>query len=73
MMREKVLLRRLATAKRITLPNKETFLARYERTGRRVLPGNITIKNNRKIGLRQQRGRRGQQGGRLIVNALKLG
>ena len=73
MMREKVLLRRLATAKRITLPNKETILARYERTGRRVLPGNITIKNNRKIGLRQQRGRRGQQGGSLIVNALKLG
>ena len=34
MMREKVLLRRLATAKRVTLPNEETFLARYERTGR---------------------------------------
>lgn len=73
MMREKVLLRRLATAKRVTLPNEETFLARYERTGRWVLPGNITIKNNRKIGLRQQRWRRDQQRGSLIVNALQLG
>ena len=70
-MREKILLKRLATAKRVTLPNREIFLARYERTGRRVWPRNITIKNNRKIGPRRQWRGRGQRGGSLIGNALK--
>ena len=42
-MREKRLLRRRVIPKKFTLPNGQTFYARYERTSRRNLLRNVTI------------------------------
>ena len=55
-----ILLRRLAQPRRVTLPNGQTFLARYERVNRAsVYPTNARIKRTytRKIGLRRQKKR----------------
>ena len=37
MYREKVLLRRKVTPRRVTLPNRRSFVARYERVSRKNL------------------------------------
>ena len=71
-MREKILLQRRVVSKKVTLPNGQTFHARYERTSRRNLPTNVTIRNNR-IGPRQQRTRKTQQDGSIMGNIVKLG
>ena len=71
-MREKILLQRRVVSKKVTLPNGQTFHARYERTSRRNLPTNFTIRNNR-IGPRQQRTRKTQQDGSIMGNIVKLG
>ena len=47
-MREKILLRRRATPKVVTLPNGITFTAKQERISRKQLPINIHVKNARK-------------------------
>ena len=48
-MREKILLRRLVAPKRVTLPNGQSFVARYERVSRKNLRRNITAKKYRKL------------------------
>ena len=45
-------------------------MARYKRVSRKKLPRNITVKEARKIGPRQQRT---QKGGSIIGNIVKLG
>ena len=67
-MKEKIPLRRRVVSKKVTLPNGKTFHARYERTSRRNLPTNVTIRKNRTIGPRQQRARKTQQGGSILRN-----
>ena len=62
-MREKKLLWQRVILKKVTLPNGQTFYARYKRTSRRNLPRNVTIRKNRRIGTRQQRTRKMEQGG----------
>ena len=52
-MREKILLQQRVAPKRVTLPNGESFVARYEKVSRKNLPRNITVKKVRKIGPRQ--------------------
>ena len=58
-MREKILLRRRVAPKWVTLPNRQSFVARYKRVSRKNLPRNITVKKVRKIGPRQQRTQKG--------------
>ena len=59
-MRETIILRRCATSRQITLPNGQTFAARYERTSRRNLPRNVTVRRTRWIGPTEQQKRRAQ-------------
>ena len=73
MMREKILLRRRVVPKKVTLPIGQTFYAKYEKTSRRNLPRNATIRKNRTIEPRQQRTRKIQQVGRTLGNIVKLG
>ena len=42
MVRNKILLRRKMTPKRVTLPDGHSFVARYERVSRKNLPRNVT-------------------------------
>ena len=46
MYRKKILLRQKATPQRVTLPNGQSFLARYERVSRKNLPSNVTIRRS---------------------------
>ena len=46
MYRKKILLRQKATPQRVTLPNRRSFLARYERVSRKNLPSNVTIRRS---------------------------
>ena len=57
----------------MTLENRKSFLARYERVSRKILPRNVTITRIRQIGLRRQRQRRTQQEGSLFGSIVKLG
>ena len=59
-MRQKIILQRLDTSKKITLHSRDTFPARYERTSRRNLPRNITDRRTREIGPKKQWKRRTQ-------------
>ena len=59
-MREPTILRRSATPKQVTLPSRETFAARYERTSRQNLLRNITVRRKRRTGPRNQQKRRVQ-------------
>lgn len=43
-MRDKIVLRRRATPKVVTLPNGRTFTAKWERISRKQLPINIRVK-----------------------------
>ena len=72
-MREKILLQRRVFPKKDTLPNGKTFYVKYERTSRRNLPSNVTIRKNRTNGPRQQRIRKTQQGRSILGNIGKLG
>ena len=69
-MREKILLRRRVAPKWVTLPNRQSFVAKYKRVRRKNLPSNITVKKVRKIWPRQQRT---QKGGSIIGTIVKLG
>ena len=51
-MRETIILGRSATPRQITLPNGETLVARYERTIRKNLPRNVTVRRTRQTGAR---------------------
>ena len=56
---------KLATSKRVTLPNGRTFVAHYKRILRDHLPPNITMRRTytqRAAPRSRRRGRRGQQG-----------
>ena len=59
-------LRRRVNLKRITLPDRTTFYARYERVRRANLTANVTTKRTRAIGPRQQ-------GAGLLISAFSLG
>ena len=52
-MRAKIVLGRPAVPKRVRLPNGTSFVARYERTSRKNLPGNIRV--TRTVGPRNKR------------------
>ena len=54
------------TPQRVTLPNGQSFVARYERVSRKNLPRNVTIKRARHIGPKRQRKHKTQKGN--IVN-----
>ena len=43
-MREKIILRKIATPKIVMLPDGRTFTAQYERISRKNLPSNIRVK-----------------------------
>ena len=49
MPRQKIVLRRHVTPPRVKLPNRQPFLARYERVSRRNLPRNVTVRWTRRI------------------------
>ena len=72
-MRQNILLSRCTTPQRICLPNGQSFLGRYERGSRRNLPGNVTIKQTRWIGLRSRHTRKAQKGGRILGELAKWG
>ena len=57
-MRQKIILRRQAVPANITLPNGTTFVARYERIGRKNLPGNIRVTKTRTIDPQKKRTRK---------------
>ena len=54
------------TPQRVTLPNGQSFVARYERVSRKNLSRNVTIKRARHIGPKRQRKHKTQKGN--IVN-----
>ena len=70
-MREPTILRRRATPKQVTLPSRETFAARYERTSRQNLPRNITVRRKRRTGPRNQQ-KRGAQLHRKVTDEHKM-
>ena len=61
MPRKNIILRRLAMPKKVTLPNRRIFFAKYARVSARGLPQDVRIarKYVRKIGPRRQRKHRG--------------
>ena len=73
MVRDKILLRRKVTPKRITLPDGRSFVARYERVSRKNLPRNVNINKARAIGQRRQRKRKTQQGAGILGSVFNLG
>ena len=76
MRRDKILLRLLrqhVRPQRVALPNRQSFVAKYERVCRKNLPRNVTIKRARQIGPRQQRKCKTQKGGSLLGNIVNLG
>ena len=58
MMRQKIVLRRRAVPKQVTLPNGTSFMAMYERMSRKKLPGNIRVTKTRIIGSQKKRFRK---------------
>ena len=58
---------------RVTLPNGQSFVARYERVSRKNLPRNVTIKRARQIGPKRQTKHKTQKGGSLLGNIVNLG
>ena len=71
-MKEKMLLWRRVIPKKVTLINRQTFYVKYKRSSRENLPRNVTITKNRRIGPRQQRTRKTEQGGIILGNIVKL-
>ena len=57
-MRQKIVLRRRAVPKQVTLPNGTSFMAMYERMSRKKLPGNIRVTKTRIIGPQKRRFRK---------------
>ena len=54
-MRQKIVLRRRAVPKHVMLPNGTSFMAKYERMGRKNLPGIIKVRRTKTIGPRKRR------------------
>ena len=73
MVRDKILLRRRVTPRRVTLPNGKSFVARHERISRKNVPIDVTIKRAQQIGPNRQRKRKTQIGGSLLGNIVNLG
>ena len=73
MRRDKILLRRRVTPQRVTLPNGQSFVAKYEMVSRKNLPRNVIIKRAQQIGPRRQRKRKTLKGGSLLGNIVNLG
>ena len=71
-MRQNILLRRRTTPQRVRLPNRQSFLARYERVSRRNFPRIVTTKRTRTIGSRKQRKRQVQTDGSIRGQIAKL-
>ena len=57
-MRQKIVLRRRAVPKQVTLPNGTLFMAKYERMSRKTLPRNKTVTRTGTIGPRKRRVRK---------------
>ena len=72
MVRDKILLQRLIDPKKVNLPDRRTFYARYERVSRKNLPANVTIKKASTVGPRC-RCKWKQQGTAILSNKFKLG
>ena len=67
-------MRRLNTPKRVTLPNSQTFIARYKRVPRSEMPANVTIRRRytqRAVARDRRRRRRGRQGGHGLFDFVK--
>ena len=62
-MRAKIVLGCPAVPKRVRLPNGTSFVARYERTSRKNLPGNIRV--TRTVGPRNKRQTRVKKKGKV--------
>ena len=64
---------KLATPKRVTLPNGRTFVARYKRIPRDYLPPNIVMRRNytQRAAPRGRRHRRRDQQGQGIFDLIK--
>ena len=73
MRRDKILLRRRVTPQRVTLPNGQSFVAKYEMVSRKNLPRNVIIKRAQEIGPRRQRKRKTLKGSSLLGNIVNLG
>ena len=73
MYKDKVLLRWKVTPQRVTLPDEQSFLARYESVSLKNLPSNVTIRRNQTIGARRQSKRKTQPGAGLLGSVLSLG
>ena len=69
-------MRKLATPKRVTLPNGRTFLARYKRVLRSELSANVTMarRYRRRVaaGRRRRSPRKGQRGSRFYDTLKKI-
>lgn len=71
MPKQKNLLRMHTSPQQVCLPNRQLFLARYERVSRRNLPKKMTITRKIQIGPRNQRKQK-QKGGSIFGNIVKL-
>lgn len=66
MYRDKILLRKRTTQRRVNLASRRSFVPRYKRVSQKSLPANVTIKRNQTIGSRQKRKRKTQKGSELL-------
>ena len=64
---------KMNTPKRVTLPNAQTFIARYKRVSRAQLPANVTIRRRytQRTAPKNKRRKRGQQRGCGIFDFVK--
>ena len=69
-------MRKLATPKRVTLPNGRTVVARYKRVPRSELPANVTMARRYRgrvaAGRRRTPSRKGQRGSGFFDNLKKI-
>ena len=69
-------IRKLATPKRVTLPNSRTFLARYKKVPRSELPANVTMTSRYRgrvaAGRRRRPPRKNQRGSRFFDTLKKI-
>ena len=53
MVNQSIILRKRAVPKVVNLPNSRSFTSKWQRIGRRKLPGNISVTRQRTIGPRK--------------------
>ena len=73
MPKQKIISRRRITPQRVWLPNRQFFVARYERVSRQNFPRNIIVTGTRQIGLQNKRKPETKTVGSIFGTIARLG